>query len=87
MKERMSERVKVRTEGDDLPHEYPEAPDVGLGGEERVYQGLRRHPPYGQGVPAVAGLDDLAVLVGEPGHTEVGYLAELVVVHQHVPGR
>lgn len=78
---------RVLTERYDLPHEYAEAPHVGLGGEERVDERLGRHPPDGQGVASVSGLDDLAVLVGEPRHPEVGDLAELVVVHQDVSGR
>lgn len=34
----------------------------------------------------MSSLDHLAVLVGEPRHTEIGDLAQLIVVHEDVPG-
>lgn len=34
----------------------------------------------------MSGLDHLAVLVGEPRHAEVGDLAQLIVIHEDVPG-
>lgn len=78
---------QILTKRHDFPHQDAEAPDVGLGGKKRVDEGLRRHPPYRQGVPAVSRLDHLAVLVGEPRHAKIRDLAELVVVHQYVTCR
>ena len=45
------ERARVTqllTEGDDLPHEDAEAPDVRLGREHAEVERLRRHPADGQ---------------------------------------
>lgn len=75
----------MHTQGDNLPHQDSKAPHVRFGGEERVDQRLGRHPPYRQRVPAMSRLDHLSIPVRESGHAEVGDLAQLVMVHEHVP--
>lgn len=75
----------MHTQGDNLPHQDSKAPHVRFGGEERVDQRLGRHPPYRQRVSAMSRLDHLSIPVRESGHTEVSDLAQLVVVHEHVP--
>ncbi len=38
--------VGLGPHAEDLPEEDPEGPDVGLGGEDPVQEGLRGHPPH-----------------------------------------
>lgn len=82
---RMYIYIYMHTQGDNLPHQDSKAPHVRFGGEERVDQRLGRHPPYRQRVSAMSRLDHLSIPVRESGHTEVSDLAQLVVVHEHVP--
>lgn len=72
-------------EGDDLPHEDAEAPDVRLGREEIVVETFGRHPPDGQSTLRLALVHQRVRDVAR--ESKVGHFAHAVRRQQHVARR
>jgi len=62
----------VLSQGEDLPAEDPKGPNIGLGGEQAIYQALRRHPAHRQ--QALALLPVVVALVDVPRQSKVSDL-------------